>query len=99
MSDEEEIELKDPTKKMVDSQEFNAIWDLISNWEIKLPGTDKEFEKANGSHVRLILDTIKDSRSNTVMEIIKKLKYKTLGNKTKDALIDRLDQMLNNTVI
>ena len=98
MSDEDEkIEFENPTSDMVGSPEFNAVWDLIKSWEIKIPGFDSK--NADGTHVKVILDAIKDSRPSTVREIVRKLKYKSLGNKTKENLIYRLDQILNNTII
>ena len=91
------VDFQSPTQAMIDSPEFNAVWNLISSWEIKAPGIS--VEKANCTHVKIILEAIKGSRPSAVMDVVKKLKYKSLGNKAKQVLIDQLDEMLNNTII
>ena len=102
MSEQEENkEWKDPSKEMMESPEFNAVWNLIKYWDINVPEIDGEgvYKGATGNHVRAILDAIKSSRPNTVRQIITKLKYEHLGNKTKEELVKKLDKMLENTVI
>jgi hypothetical protein len=46
---------------MVDlkSDEFNAIWDVIKNWDISAPDYYNGYSGANGSHVKLLLDALK----------------------------------------
>jgi len=87
----------DPTPEMLKSPEFEAVWDLIKTWEIKTPKGDDLV--VTGRHVRAILDSIKESRPRTAMEIIKVLQYKDPGGRSRMNLIDKLGEMLSNTVI
>lgn len=48
----------DPTTEEVSSPEFNAIWRIISRWDIDVPYTGGRCG-ATGNHVKAILDAIK----------------------------------------
>lgn len=53
------IEWPDPTPDMLESVEFDAIWNCIKTWDINVPEVDGElYAGANGSHVRAILDAL-----------------------------------------
>lgn len=53
------IEWPDPTPDMLESPEFNAIWNCIKTWDINVPEVDGElYTGANGNHVRAILDVL-----------------------------------------
>ena len=100
MIPEEEMEMEDQEiTSEITSPEFDAVWNLIKSWEIKIPEINENIYQSNGAHVRLILDVIKNSRPNSVRQIVKKLKYKSLGNNAKEVLIDQLYEMLNNKII
>ena len=51
-------EWPDPTPEMVESEEFNAVWDCIKTWEINVPGIDAA--GVNGNHVQAVLDSLKE---------------------------------------
>jgi hypothetical protein len=73
ISDEE---MPSPTKQEMDSPEFNAIFDIIKDWDIKVPKYSSGYKGGNGSHVKLILDSIKAKRRenniNTTLDGIPK---------------------------
>ena len=46
----------DPTPEMLESEEFNAIWQVIKTWDINVPEVYEGYCGANGNHVRAILD-------------------------------------------
>jgi len=46
----------DPTPEMLESEEFNAIWQVIKTWDINVPEVYEDYCGANGNHVRAILD-------------------------------------------
>lgn len=54
-----------PSKQEMESDLFNSIWDVIKTWDIKVPYYDDGYMGANGSHVKLILDSIIPSIRNT----------------------------------
>ena len=74
---------------------------MIKTWEIHAPQVNVvgEYSSGNGNHVRAILDAMKNSRTNTVKEIVKKLQYTSLGSKTRIELIKKLDEMISTTVL
>jgi hypothetical protein len=45
-----------PDKKMLESPEFNAVWDAIKEWDINVPSAYEGYMGANGNHVRAILE-------------------------------------------
>ncbi len=49
---------KDPTPEMLESKEFNAIWDCIKSWDINIPGVYEGYMSATGNHVKMILDIL-----------------------------------------
>ena len=54
----------DPTPEMLETPEFEAVWNCIKFWDIHVPGvnTDRVYENATGNHVRAILDALKGNR-------------------------------------
>lgn len=50
----------DPTPEMLESPEFNAIWNRIKTWDINVPEVDGQglYSGATGNHVRAILDAL-----------------------------------------
>ncbi len=49
----------DPTPEMLETPEFNAVWDCIKSWDICVPEVDGElYSGATGNHVRAILDAL-----------------------------------------
>jgi hypothetical protein len=52
---------QDPTPEMLESPEFNAIWERIKHWDINVPGAYAGYMGATGNHVRAILDALKAS--------------------------------------
>jgi hypothetical protein len=51
----------DPTPEMQESPEFEAVWNCIKRWDINVPSAYKGYMGANGSHVRAILDALKEA--------------------------------------
>jgi hypothetical protein len=51
-------EMPNPTKLDLESDEFNAIWDIIKNWDISAPDYYNGYCGANGSHVKLLLESL-----------------------------------------
>ncbi len=43
---------------MLESKEFNAIWDCIKSWDINIPGVYEGYMSATGNHVKMILDIL-----------------------------------------
>jgi len=46
----------DPTPEMLESEEFDAIWQVIKTWDVNVPEAYDLYCNANGNHVRAILD-------------------------------------------
>jgi len=46
----------DPTPAMLESAEFDAIWQVIKTWDINVPDVYAGYCGATGNHVRAILD-------------------------------------------
>lgn len=49
----------DPTPEMLNTPEFNAIWDCIKRWDINAPSVHRGYCGATGNHVRAILDALR----------------------------------------
>lgn len=56
-------EWPDPTPAMLETPEFNAIWECIKTWDINVPEVDGDglYSEATGNHVRAILDALQAS--------------------------------------
>jgi hypothetical protein len=54
-------EMPNPTQEEMDSPEFEAIWTAIKTWDINVPEFYEGYCAANGSHVVLILDALKET--------------------------------------
>lgn len=66
------ITLPSPSQEEMDSPEFNAIWEVIKTWDIKVPYTGG-YCGGNGSHVKLLLDALKPVfRDKKIDEILNK---------------------------
>lgn len=50
----------DPTPEMLDTPEFNAIWDCIKKWDINVPDAYVGYCGATGNHVRAILEALEN---------------------------------------
>lgn len=50
----------DPTPEMLDDPRFNAIWNVIKDWDINVPDVYAGYCSATGNHVRKILDSLPD---------------------------------------
>jgi hypothetical protein len=53
------IEWRDPTPAMLETPEFNAVWNVIKTWDINVPEAYRGYCGATGNHVRAILDALK----------------------------------------
>ena len=49
----------DPTPEMLETPEFEAIWQCIKRWDINVPQAYAGYCGANGNHVRAILDALR----------------------------------------
>ncbi len=54
-------DMPSPSKEEIESLQFNAIWDIIKTWDINVPEFYSGYTGGNGSHVKLILDSLKQS--------------------------------------
>lgn len=54
------INFPDPTPEMLETPEFNAIWNVIKSWDIAVPGAYTGYTGAMGNHARIILDALKN---------------------------------------
>ena len=61
-----------PSKEEVESEVFKAIWDVIKDWDINVPDYHNGYSGGNGSHVKLILDSLKPVLRNNKIETILK---------------------------
>lgn len=60
-----------PTEKEMESAEFKAIFNLIKRWDIGI-AEQGGYQHGNGSHVKLILDTLKPfKRKDTIDDFLK----------------------------
>lgn len=48
-----------PSRSEIDSEEFNALWEIIKTWDISVPEYYGGYTGANGSHVKLLLDGLR----------------------------------------
>lgn len=49
----------DPTPEMLQSPEFEAVWQCIKRWDINVPQVYAGYCGATGNHVRAILDALR----------------------------------------
>lgn len=90
---------KNPTKEMMDSPEFNSVWDLIKDWEISILDKDGVFTSiATGNHVKAILDSITNGRSETVKNMVDKLRSDDLGGSTRKAVVEKLHSAIHKNI-
>ena len=52
------IEWPDPTPEMLQTPQFEAIWECIKTWDINVPGAYGGYCGATGNHVRAIMDAL-----------------------------------------
>lgn len=50
----------DPDPEMLQTPEFNAIWECIKTWDINVPRAYQGYCGATGNHVRAIFDALKN---------------------------------------
>lgn len=66
-------EMPSPDISEIESKLFSAIWDVIKTWDINVPEYYSGYCGANGSHVKLILDslkpTIREEKIDSVLDI------------------------------
>jgi len=55
-----------PTEKEMESPEFKAIFNLIKRWDIGI--VKQGYTRGNGTHVKLILDTLKPFKRKDTIE-------------------------------
>jgi len=48
----------DPTTEMLQTPEFEAVWQCIKSWDINVPGAYVGYCGATGIHVRAISDAL-----------------------------------------
>jgi hypothetical protein len=61
-------EMPNPTEEQMKSPIFNAIWEVIKDWDVNVPEYYEGYCGANGSHVALILEKIKEPVWGLVFE-------------------------------
>lgn len=55
-------DMPNPTQEDLDSPLFEAIWAVIKTWDVNVPAYYEGYCGANGSHVKLILNSIERSK-------------------------------------
>lgn len=63
--------MPNPTLEEVNSPLFNAIWNVIKNWDIGISHHYDGYTGASGSHVKIILDAIKSSPADVFKGLLK----------------------------
>jgi hypothetical protein len=53
-------DMPNPTEEDLNDPLFNKIWELIKTWDVNVPEYYSGYCGANGSHVKLIFDKIKE---------------------------------------
>lgn len=48
----------DPTPEMLETPEFEAVWQCIKTWDVNVPEQYAGYMGATGNHVRAILDAL-----------------------------------------
>lgn len=56
-------EWRDPQSEETETPEFNAVWNLIKNWDINVPDAYEGYCGATGNHVVAILDALTNGPS------------------------------------
>ena len=65
------IPMPSPSKEEMDSDVFNAIWDIIKKWDIGYDEYYTGYTNGNGSHVKILIDALKPVlRNNRIDEIL-----------------------------
>lgn len=60
-----------PSQREIERPEFEALFQLIKDWDISVPDYYTGYTSGNGSHVKLILDAIKQPmRDGKINDII-----------------------------
>ena len=54
-------DMPNPTEEDLNSPEFEAIWRCIKSWDVNVPEFYEGYCGANGSHVKLILNALRDA--------------------------------------
>ena len=63
LQDAPEVEVwPSPTPEMLQTPEFEAVWQCIKSWDINVPHVYRGYCGANGNHVRAILDALNTAR-------------------------------------
>ncbi len=65
--DIEHITWLDPTPEMLETAEFEAVWQCIKKWDIHVPGAYSGYCGATGNHVRAILDALHKLRGEKII--------------------------------
>lgn len=56
-TDTKVVPLPDPTPEKLETPEFNALWELMKDWDIEVSSGDG-YTHTQGNHVRAILDAL-----------------------------------------
>jgi hypothetical protein len=56
-------EMPNPTEADLESPLFEAIWAVIKTWDVNVPAYYEGYCGANGSHVKLVLNSIERSKT------------------------------------
>jgi hypothetical protein len=56
-------DMPNPTDADLESPLFEAIWAVIKTWDVNVPAYYDGYCGANGSHVKLILNSIERSKN------------------------------------
>jgi hypothetical protein len=53
-------DMPNPTEADLESPEFEAIWQTIKSWDVNVPEFYNGYCGANGSHVMLVLNALRE---------------------------------------
>ncbi|MDM9556027.1 hypothetical protein QU926_20655 [Pseudomonas asiatica] len=56
-------EMPNPTEADLSSPEFEAIWQVVKTWDINVSTHYEGYCSGNGSHVKMILDSLAEIRT------------------------------------
>jgi hypothetical protein len=57
-----DYEMPSPTDNEINDISFQAIWEVIKDWDINVPEYYTGYCGGNGSHVKLIYDKLNDKK-------------------------------------
>lgn len=54
--------MPNPTSEQMETPEFKAVWNCVKSWDVNVPEFYNAYCGANGSHVMLILNALREAK-------------------------------------